>query len=339
MKIISKKNTKQNKENFYLGIQILRIIFSFHILVFHCIDHKKYTSKIISSVVIDLNTFFIIAFFFSYNTLTSKNILKIKQRFKRLLIPYILWPIIFLIIRIIISKINILEQLKYLFYQLLIGNGTHIVLWFQFNLIFVSLFSLIIIFLSRAHYLLYIFIFGVLCLFFIHSSIYKNLNSKFNKIVLFSTLPLPSSYIYLVIGFYIFFLKIIEKINKYKFFSMIFFLMNVCFYIFCEEIYSNSRLIRFFISYFSSICLFLFFIIFPFDKIINYKFINAIKRISYYAGGIYYLHTKILIVLYSLKIIEKGSISICLLNYITCYYICLFGYYIFKNTELRYLFI
>ena len=231
MKIISKKITKLNKENFYLGIQILRIVFSFHILVFHTIDHKKYTSKIISSVAIDLNTFFIIAFFFSYNTLTSKNILKIKQRFKRLLIPYILWPIIFLIIRIIISKINILEQLKYLFYQLLIGNGTHLVFWFQFNLIFVSLFSLIIIFLSKTHYLLYLFIFGVLCLFFIHSSIYKNLNSKFNKIALFSTLPLPSSYIYLVIGFYIFYLKIIEKINKYKFLSMIFF-FNECLFLY-----------------------------------------------------------------------------------------------------------
>jgi fucose 4-O-acetylase-like acetyltransferase len=265
--------------------------------------------------------------------------LKIKQRFKRLLIPYIFWPIIILIIRIIISKINILKQLKYLFYQILIGNGIYMVFWFQFNLIFLSLFCLIIIFLSQTYYLLYLFIIGVLCLLFIYSSIYENLNSKYNKIALFSTIRLPSSYIHLVIGFYICSLKIIDKVNKYKFFSMIFFLIIIYFYIFCDEIYSNSTFIRFVISNFSSICLFLFFIIFPSDKIINNKFINAIKRISYYTGGIYYLHVKIGFILNALKIMEKGTISICLLNYIISYYICLFGHYIFKNTELRYLFI
>ena len=95
----------KNKNKIYLGIQILRIVFSFHILVFHfhCVHKKQYKltyiRNIISKVNIDLITFFIISFYFSHDTFVFKNIIKIKFRFKRLLIPYIIWPIIIFIIR------------------------------------------------------------------------------------------------------------------------------------------------------------------------------------------------------------------------------------------------
>jgi hypothetical protein len=84
------------KKKIILGIQILRVIFSFHILVFHCINKKKYQSKIIKSIIkdvsIDLIIFFIISFYYSYEIFTSKNITKIKERLFRLLLPYIIWP-------------------------------------------------------------------------------------------------------------------------------------------------------------------------------------------------------------------------------------------------------
>ena len=96
---------KYKKKKIYLGIQILRIIFSFHILVFHFHSaHNKnykliYIRNIISKVDIDLITFFIISFYFSHDIFVSKNIFKIKFRFKRLLIPYIIWPIVIFFIR------------------------------------------------------------------------------------------------------------------------------------------------------------------------------------------------------------------------------------------------
>jgi hypothetical protein len=80
-----------------VGIQILRMLFSFHILIFHCINRKLYSSKIILFIVervdIDLGIFFIMSFYYSYHSFTSMNIVKIKQRFYRLLIPYIIWPL------------------------------------------------------------------------------------------------------------------------------------------------------------------------------------------------------------------------------------------------------
>ena len=84
-----------------VGIQILRMLFSFHILVFHCINKKLYSNKIIKFIIgnveIDLGVFFIISFYYSNHTFISKNIEKINQRFYRLLIPYIIWPLFFFI--------------------------------------------------------------------------------------------------------------------------------------------------------------------------------------------------------------------------------------------------
>ena len=129
------KNKKLN-----IGIQILRMIFSFHILVFHCINRNLYKSKIIISITrdvdIDLGVFFIISFYYSYNSFTSKNIVKIKQRLYRLLIPYIIWPFFFFIIHNFNCLVNGEKQYyinsKMLYYQLLSGNGIH--LFFGFNL-------------------------------------------------------------------------------------------------------------------------------------------------------------------------------------------------------------
>ena len=336
-----KKNITNNK--LYLGIQILRIIFSFHILVFHCINKQKYKSKFINSVGLDLKTFFIISFFFSYNTFTSKNILKIKIRFKRLLIPYILWPIIFLIIdnnTNSLRNIKLFKKIKYLYYQILVGIGISTVFWFLFNLIFVSFLFLIVIFLFKKRYLLYLIIIGILSFLFDNSSFYKNMPLIFNKIAYFSVRKIPSSFICVFFGFYISSIKAIDKINKckYKNFIRILFLSIFC--IFGFGIFNKYLFIKIFIPYFRAISLFIFFMIFPFDKIKNDIYYNTIKILSTYSGGIYYIHTKVGFYLNLTKIkIEKGSTKMCIIIYVLCYIICFFGHFTFKKLELRYLFI
>ena len=337
-----KANIKKNKNKLYIGIQILRIIFSFHILVFHCINKTKYKSKLIKSVLIDLKTFFIISSFFSYNTFTSRNILKIELRFKRLLIPYILWPIIFFIINNSnsINNIYLLSNIKYLYYQLLIGNGIHSVFWFQFNLIFVSIIFLITIFLIKKRYILYLFIIAILCFLFKITSFYKKMNVKFKNIAYFSIQPIPSSFISLFFGFYLSFIRVIDKINKNKYIAIILFLSIFCFYIYGNEIYNKYIYLSFFISDFSAISLFLLFMVFPFDKIRINIFYNIIKIISNYSGGIYYIHNKIILFLDSINIkIERRSMKICIINYIICYNICFLGHFIFKKSDLKYLFV
>ena len=127
-----------NNKKHYIGIQILRAILSFHILVFHCTIHSRFKSKLprllISNVSIDLATFFIISFYFSYKSLNERDIKKIKHRFKRLLIPYIIWPIIFYTYENFILCFPI-KQMKYnaLYYQFIMA--TEFILFFGFYLI------------------------------------------------------------------------------------------------------------------------------------------------------------------------------------------------------------
>ena len=180
-----------------------------------------YKYQKIIDVSIDLDSFFIISFYFSYNTFISRNIIKIKQRFIRLLIPYTIWPIIFFIFDNFTHYINKkkIGNFKYLYYQLLIGTGIHPIFWFQFNLIFLSLFFTIIILIYRKRYLLNLFLIGIICYLFIYYSSVTLLFTKYNNIAIFSTRKIPSSYIYSLIGLFLFSIKIIEKtknLNKYK---------------------------------------------------------------------------------------------------------------------------
>jgi len=340
----------KNKKEIYVGIQLLRILFSFHILVFHCINHLKYQYKseiikfIINNVAIDLATFFIISFFFSYKCFSSRNIIKIKQRFKRLLIPYIIWPIIFYIINF--QKI----KLKSLFYQLLIGNGIHFVFWFQFNIIFIKLIFTIIIFLSKKRFFIYLFFIGIICYFIMYYEYYSNFFSKYNQIVVFPIKPINSSYIYSIFGFYLYTTNIAEKLKKYKKITIILCLIILCLIILCliilylyiyyKKLFQSYPYIIIILNIICSYDLLILFLIFPFENIYNKKFNDIIIKFGNYSAGIYYLHPKIqLFLLYFSNKMKSRTFIVCIINYLLCNIICFIGLKIFRNSSLRNLFI
>ena len=136
------KNNK-SKSTINLGIQFLRFLLCFWIVIVHCSivkkEHKKYLDK-----RFHVPTFFLISFYFYYTTISTKNKDKVIFRFQRLLLPYLFWPFVQLILKIKILKKE--EILKNIFMQLLIGSPIHSIFWFQFNLLFVSLFFTIILF-------------------------------------------------------------------------------------------------------------------------------------------------------------------------------------------------
>ena len=177
------------KKQFYLGIEILRMFFSFIILFFHCrnktIYSKNFTEYLRELVGLGLTTFFIISFHFSYNSFTSKNINKINERFKRLLIPYIIWPIIIYLEKKLSNYTNGKNNSflwKFLIYQILIGNGIYIILWFIFNLIFISLLFTIIIFITKK-YMTFLILFGLIIILISSSNKYYQFWDGYNIIV------------------------------------------------------------------------------------------------------------------------------------------------------------
>jgi hypothetical protein len=116
-----------------------------------------------------------------------KKINKIKERIKRLIIPYVIWPKLIYLEKALFNYIHGKENgalFKLLIYQILIGNGIYLYFWFMFNLIFISLLFIIIIFITQKFMILLI-LFGFLVFFFSTSNIYTQFWKRYKLIVTF----------------------------------------------------------------------------------------------------------------------------------------------------------
>lgn len=331
-------------KKFFFGIQILRMILSFLIIVFHfnvSFPVNSQLMKIIGdNLDIYLSTFFFISFYFSYEIFITRNISKIKQRFLRLLIPYIIWPIIFFIyhnLKYCCFNQNTI-QFKYLIYQLIVGNGVYIYFWFQYNLIFLSLLFIIIIFIFKSKYFLFLKLLSIFSYLFLCSVYYKNIYIYFNYIIAFPIGPLSKTYIYSFTGFYFSSKEILNKINQHIKKVILLFILFLFLIIYEKSQQINKPNIECILIVLCSIIIFYIFLMIQFEGLTNSKYIYFIKQITNYTGGIYYLHPKI-INLFISKNVKNKNILMCIIIYILSYLICLIGYNTIRNYKLKYLFI
>ena len=132
MKAINKKCFTKYKSIIY-GIEILRVILCFWVIAYHYSGIKiQFKYKIITHFY-HVPTFFFISFYLTYKIFIQKSIIKIKQRFERLIIPYTTIPIIFLIIKFFSSnfKKNI-KKILLIIYTIVFG----IIFFFQKKIIY-----------------------------------------------------------------------------------------------------------------------------------------------------------------------------------------------------------
>lgn len=98
----SKQNTIVQLKKLNLGIEILRVLLSYMVIIDHFYINKRIKKKLYNSFLYyHIPSFFMISFYFTYNTLINFNIKKINLRFERLIIPYIFWSTLGWILRII----------------------------------------------------------------------------------------------------------------------------------------------------------------------------------------------------------------------------------------------
>ena len=90
--MLNKFPAKTRKE-YNIGIGILRVCLCFMVIVTHIYNIRK-VQQYIYILYYHIPTFFLLSFFYNYNTLKSFNINKIKMRFERVVIPYFSWCII-----------------------------------------------------------------------------------------------------------------------------------------------------------------------------------------------------------------------------------------------------
>ena len=91
MNIIELNFSRPSKTVPNFGIELLKTIIYFFVLVYHCYDKDKCESKILKIILdaipIYYPTLFLIYFYFSYNHLSNKKIPEIRKRFLKLIIP------------------------------------------------------------------------------------------------------------------------------------------------------------------------------------------------------------------------------------------------------------
>ena len=187
------------------------------IVIHHC---YKYYYKL-KKAKFHVPIFMIMSFYFYYNIIKTRDIFKIKQRFQRLLIPYIFWPIFVFILNNILFKFefslyNKKLLLNDLVIQLVFGRKYHDPFYYLFILMILTILFTIISFLFKKSM---IFIFQVLLIAaYIFQYSYWNLlifkdNSHAIKLslgIIVELLP------FAVVGITLRYLDIITKLIKVK---------------------------------------------------------------------------------------------------------------------------
>ena len=344
----SKINQYYNKKfQFDIGLGVIRPFLSFLVIVTHCYN-KHYLQGIWKILYINteeihfhIRIFIIISFYFSYNSIVSKEYKSKLNRFGRIFIPYFLWPIIIFFFNKCLKKIfKIIKNITFkdLKNQFNGGNGFIFPLYFQLCLSILTISHIIIILLFRKHC---IFILIILSLISFNFQ-YNRLNLLFfqkSKLFLGRTIEfIPCS----SIGFIIASLGIMNLFKQYRLKTIL--VSNYCCYLL---IYYNNIFIKIqgfqlcgIKMFIFSIFIFIIFALFPTEIIKNKIQIKMIKQITNYTAGIYYLHIPVFnYSSYFIRSIRQKTIKGCMINYLICYCISFIGNSIFGKTILRHLFV
>jgi len=325
------------------GIEILRFLLCLWVVTLHCSgfkhEHKKYLDK-----CFHVPTFFLLSFYFYYKTASKRIIIKIISRFQRLLYPYIIWSIIvfinnnYLVKNTLIGKYKQKLSPKDLYIQILTGSRYYQVFWFQFNLIFLSICITINSFIFKKYFLQSCQILGVIFLYLYLSQINRNYYLNYSITIQTSLGRLTELVPLAIIGCHFSSINLLSKIKNLTWIHR-FILLIIIYFLFeynifitypgfgYPEVFLHTTISTMFLIFFGSLDL---------DTITIIKVI--IKHATKYTGGIYYIH---LIypryIKYFVKTEKNYFLSFKI--YFICYIICFIGSNLFKNNNLKYLFI
>ena len=336
----------EQRKGIHFGFAILKCFLSFKVITSHCFKRQSSKNKVILFITgkrrLHVPSFTIMSFYFNHNTLISNDSKKKMNRFERLLIPYLGWPIIMFVFNNIFKYTKEQQKLftiKKLIFQLITGQGQSLFhFWYLFDLIATTFIFHIIIIAFRNKYLLILNI----MLFFSYYLQY----SRFSEIIIrhsknIQGLARENEIIpFAITGFTLNSFKIFNKLEKYKLNTLI--ISSLIFYLtqdfeifrkFSGVAYNGVKL------NILSLCLIIIFSFFSFRNIKNKKLMNLLKYSTCFSGGVYYLHQVIHFYFKSFFTdIKNGTFSGLILNYFISYLISLAGGIIFRNNKVKNLF-
>jgi fucose 4-O-acetylase-like acetyltransferase len=173
---------------FDFGIAFLKVFLAFDVVRSHSFNAKstknKYLLFFLRNRRFHVPSFFIISFYFMHKEFISFNINRYIKRIERLIIPYLIWPFIIWSFNNILNyllKTNYSSSLKNLIYQLLWGNNFIKQLWFQWDLIIITILYFIILYSFKSNYLLIIQLLTILAYILQYSGINKKFYNRLRK--------------------------------------------------------------------------------------------------------------------------------------------------------------
>ena len=342
--MIIDNNEKKDKKKFNISFSILRMYLCFVVVNVHLKKSKlkyKYLEKYLKNGI-PVPIFFIMSFFLCYKLFSLNNIIKIELRLERLTIPYFLWPIIIWIYNNIFHfclKMKVKISLYDLIIQILTGHNFLTVLWFQLNLIVITVLMALIhkLFYKNALYILINLL--IISYFFQYSNINFKFFSQFSFYTRYPCGRFVEAFPFCISGYILGSLGIINYLNK-KRIKALCILLSIFFIskkygIFLSIKGFNYQGIRLHII---SIITFIIFALNPFEKLIIIK--KIIIFLTNYTSGIYYLHVPIWVYLSNyISLIREGTFLGTIIIYLICYNFSLIGTIIFGKTKLKHLFL
>ena len=337
------KNPIKQRKEINLGISILRVILSFMVVMDHLYNTKKF-SHYLYILYYHIPTFFVISFYYTYKTLISFDIPKLKLRYQRLLIPYVSYSIIGWILNNIhfyIFKKDCSHSLKDFLHNLLNGHIFNVALWFQINLIVITTLFIIVIFIFKNYHLSVLNIICILTYIFQYSGAnYHFFRKYFTPHYTLSLGRLSENFPNALIGFFLASTNIVEKLNhkngKTIFYSLIILIIITKYKLFHELLGYKYGGIR---NNIAAICIFLIFLLLPCQKV-NIKIKKVINQMTKYTGGIYLSHYLIGkgILIELIIYIKKKTLFGCIIVYCISYITCCLGTKLLGKTIFRHLF-
>lgn len=287
--------------------------------IYHSFKSENYQLNYIIQTKFHVPTFMFISIFFFEKILYKRNINKIKQRFIRLLIPYIIWPSLTFIFNNLAFKIfefnrfNRELTLIEFIYQILFGNKFHGVLWFINILIILIFFFSINMLIFKKHYCYIFIIIAIINIIFNYT--------KYNLNLIISTYRW--AFLGRILGMFpiavsALFFSSINIITKLKLFRKKVILFSFIIIYLLIKYYKTLLIIKGYtyqdiIYIIGAANFFICFALLPFEYIKKKCIIKILQNISRYTGGIYYIHFNF-VRNYAKKmnIIKENSILDCL---------------------------
>lgn len=314
------------------GLCFLRVFMSFEVVLCHFwivseMDRTLLPFEKLRSLAVPV--FMFMSFVLTGKTLTILEKTKMNNRFRRLLLPQIIWAFIYWGIYYILkvkfqADIGCEVGVRELIQQIFLGHSINETMWYQVDLIIITGIMTLVCYLTKEKVRLVImWVMLGLSLIFQYSGINAQIFTNLSYEVKYPLGRLCEMIPYAVVGFFFSYYGLLQKMEKYRWniivgFSVIIFSLLSYSVFIKPEGYGYSGI--------DGICMAILLVsvcyLIPFYKLPG-KVNLIIEKLSKYTLGIYCIHrlirTLLVVFLYPKVKIEQNTFQECILVYVICY--------------------